>query len=342
MKFYCGIDLSARDCQVCVIDEQLQVMLEQKLRNELPKICRLLEPYKANLRIVVESTINWYWLIDGLQAEGFEVVLAHTLGLYLITGAKVKTDRRDAYSLAKLLLVGAVPAAYIYPAATRPVRDLLRRRLHLVQVRAGEYGSLRRLLLRQGILSSKQQEIKTATETELEQWFTHPLVHLHASQELQRIELYSQQIAELEKTILDLAQTARSYELLRLLPGVGQTIALTILYEVGELTRFANAKVFSSYCRVIPGIAQSGNVTRRGRGSKQGNHYLKAAFSQAAVHAVRCYPNVRRYYERQLQRHQGRGRKLVCYNIIAHKLAQAAFHVLKEQTEYRAELLFGR
>jgi hypothetical protein len=54
--------------------------------------------------------------------------------------------------------------------------------MHLVQVRAGEYGSLRRLMLRQGILSSKQQEIKTATETELEQWFAHPLVRLHASQ----------------------------------------------------------------------------------------------------------------------------------------------------------------
>src|SRR5437762_12516075 len=201
MKFYCGIDLSARDCHVCVIDEQLKVMVQQKLRNELPRICQLLEPYKGDLKIVVESTFNWYWLIDGLQAEGFDVVLAHTLGLYLITGAKVKTDRRDAYSLAKLLLVGAVPAAYIYPVETRPVRDLLRRRAHLVQVPAGVYGSLRRLLFRQGILSSKQQEIKTATEAELEQWFEHPLVRLHASQELQRIELYSQQIAKLEKTI---------------------------------------------------------------------------------------------------------------------------------------------
>jgi transposase len=219
---------------------------------------------------------------------------------------------------------------------------LLRRRLHLVQVRAGEYGSLRRLLLRQGILSSKQQEIKTATETELEQWFEHPLLRLHASQELKRIELYSEQIAEMEKTILELAQTEHAYELLQQLPGVGQTIALTILYEVGELTRFASVRDFSSYCRVVPGVAQSGNVTGRGRGSKQGNHYLKAAFSQAAVHAVRCYPQVRRCYERQLKRHRGRGRQMICYNIIAHKLAQAAFHVLKEQTEYRAELLFGR
>jgi transposase len=202
MKFYCGIDLSARDCHVCVIDEQLKKVIEQKLRNELGEICQLLERYKANLKIVVGSTFNWYWLIDGLQAAGFEVVLAHILGLYLITGAKVKTDRRDAYALAKLPLVAAVPAAYIYPVETRPVRDLLRRRAHLVQVRAGEYGSLRRLLLRQGILSSKPQEIKTATEAELEQWFADPLVRLHASQELQRIELHSQQIAALENTIL--------------------------------------------------------------------------------------------------------------------------------------------
>ena len=89
-----------------------------KLRHDLPGIIKLLEPYKANLKIVVESTFNWYWLVDGLQAKGFEVVLAHTLGLYLITGAKVKTDRRDAYSLSKLLLVGAVPVAYIYPVET--------------------------------------------------------------------------------------------------------------------------------------------------------------------------------------------------------------------------------
>ena len=75
MKFYCGIDLSARDCHLCVIDEQLQIMVQQKLRNELPRIIKVLQPYQAQLRIVVESTFNWYWLVDGLQAAGFEVVL---------------------------------------------------------------------------------------------------------------------------------------------------------------------------------------------------------------------------------------------------------------------------
>jgi transposase len=341
MKFYCGIDLSARDCHVCVIDEGMKVVVQLKLRNELKQVVKVLSPYRENLEIVVESTFNWYWLVDGLQAAGFNVVLAHTLGLHLITGAKVKTDRRDAFSLAKLLLAGVIPKAYIYPPETRPVRDLLRRRTQLVQRRAGEYGSLRRLLLREGLLSNRQQEIKTAEEAELERWFSHPLVRLHASQELQRIALYSKQIAELEATIVAQAKEEKSYQRLQQLPGVGTIIALTILYEVGELKRFENVKVFSSYCRVVMGVAQSGQVTRRGRASKQGNHYLKWAFSQAAVHAVRNYPHVRRYYERQLKRHQGRGRKMVVYNIIAHKLAQAAFHILQEESEYRGELLFG-
>src|SRR5260370_39936419 len=133
MKYRCGIDLGARDSQICVIDERVKIVWEQKVRNDIERITKLLEPFKANLQIVVESTFNWYWLVDGLQAAGFKVVLAHTLGLYLITKAKVKTDRRDAFSLGKLLLTAVIPKAYIYPPETRPVRDLLRRRPKLVQ-----------------------------------------------------------------------------------------------------------------------------------------------------------------------------------------------------------------
>lgn len=123
MSFYCGIDLSARASQLCVINQQLARLIDQKPPNDLDRIIRLLEPYRADLKIVVESTFNWYWLVDGLRAAGFDVCLAHTLGLYMITGAKVKTDRRDAFSLAKLLLAGVIPPAYIYPPETRPVRE---------------------------------------------------------------------------------------------------------------------------------------------------------------------------------------------------------------------------
>lgn len=200
--FYSGIDLSARDSYLSVVDENLSIHLQLKAPNELPLIARLLDPFKPDLQIVVESTFNWYWLVDGLQALGFDVSLAHTLGLSMITHAKVKTDRRDAFTLAKLLRAGLIPKAYIYPASSRPVRDLLRRRLKAVALRAQEYGSLRQLLLREGILSTSRNEIKLAQEDDLKAWFSHPLVVLSASHQIERIKLLSTQINQLEQQIL--------------------------------------------------------------------------------------------------------------------------------------------
>jgi transposase len=340
--FYAGIDLSARDSHLCVLDENLSIHLQQKSANDLTHIASLLEPFKPHLKIVVESTFNWYWLVDGLQQLGFDLCLAHTLGLSFITKAKVKTDRRDAFSLAKLLRAGLIPKAYMYPASTRPIRDLLRHRLRVVQMRSHEYGSLRQLLLRQGVVSTSRNQIKLADETDLLNWFTHPLVRMNAAQAIERIDLLSSQIQELEQQILLLTRNNEDYKRLLKIAGVGKILALTILYEIGEITRFNSLRQFSSYCRLVPGVAQSGAVTRRGRSSKQGNHYLKSAFNQAAVAAVRCYPVIRRCYERHLQRHRGGARKLVAYNIIAHKLAQAVYHVLRDGADYKEELLFGR
>jgi transposase len=340
--FYCGIDLSARNSHLCVLDENLSIHLQQKAANELPLIASLLEPFKPHLQIVVESTFNWYWLVDGLQELGFDLCLARTLGLSMITQAKVKTDRRDAFSLAKLLRAGLIPKAYIYPASTRPVRDLLRRRHKVVSMRATEYGSLRQLLLREGILSTSRNEIKLADDDDLNEWLTHPLVVMRGSHQLQPIELLSAQIQELEQQIIDLTREKADYKRLLKVAGIGRILALTILYEVGEISRFQSIRQFSSYCRLVPGVAQSGTVSRRGRASKQGNHYLKSAFNQAAVVAVRSYARIRRCYERHLNRHRGSARKLVAYNVIAHKLAQAVYIVLKQGVEYREEMMFGK
>lgn len=340
--FYCGIDLGARDSHLCVIDDSLSILLQLKVANELPRISNLLLPFKPHLQIVVESTFNWYWIVDGLSDLGFDLSLAHTLGLSMITKAKVKTDRRDAFTLAKLLRAAVIPKAYIYPASTRPIRDLLRRRMHIVALRAQEYGSLRQLLLREGILDSSRNQIKLAEDEDLRDWFSHPLVVTSASLQLQRIDLLSSQIQQLEQQILDLTRDKVDYKRLLKISGIGRILALTILYEVGEIGRFQTVRHFSSYCRVVPGVAQSGAVSRRGRSSKQGNSYLKSALSQAAVAAVRSYPAIRRCYERHLKRHRGSARKLVAYNVIAHKLAQAVYFVLKQGADYREEMLFGK
>lgn len=341
MQFYCGIDLSSRSSHVCVIDEEISVLIQQKAPNELPRIIELIEPYKESLKTVVESSFNWYWLVDGLQEEGFEVCLAHPLGLYMITGAKVKTDRRDAFALAKLLRAGVIPESYIYPKEHRSVRDLLRRRSRLVSLRAEEYASLRKLLLRHGILDHSRNGIRRTIEEDIDMWFKDPLIRLHANQELRRIGLYVEQIRQLEQVILKAAKDRPEYSLLIFIPGIGDILAVTILYETGDISRFKSSRHFSSYCRLVPGIAQSGSVSRRGRGSKQGNHYLKWAFTQAAVYAVRHVPTIRRSFDKHCRRHRGRGAKIVAYSIIAHKIAQAVYHILRDGAEYREELLFG-
>lgn len=315
-------------------------MLERKVPNELALILDALAPFEHDLRVVVESTFNWYWLVDGLQDHGLDVTLAHCLGLAAISKAKVKTDRRDAFTLAKLHRAGVIPPAYIYPRQQRPIRDLLRRRGHLVALRAHEYGRLRMVLLRHGVLSSSRNLIKRSDEDDLAQLLDHPVLLLNARLELERIELFSRQILELEAALLEHAERNPDFDRLRSIPGVGTTLALMILYEVGEISRFASARDFCSYCRLVPGVAQSGDTSRRGRSSKQGNHYLKHAFSQAAVHAVRCYPTVRRAFERHQANHRGRAKSLVAYSVIAHKLGLAAYHVLRDATTYKEELLF--
>jgi transposase len=326
---------------VGVIDEDLTVLVDEKVRNELPEIVKRIESYKGQLQIAVETTFNWYWLVDGLQEAGYDVRLAHALGVRLISGSKIKTDRRDALALAKLLKTGLIPPAYIYPRATRPVRDLLRRRHQLVERRASEYGSLRRLLLRQGILEHDRNGIKEVLEEDLRAWLSDARLRLHAGQELERVALYTQQIDTLERDLLATVAECGPYQRLMTLPGVGAILALTIYYEVGAIERFADVRHFSSYCRLVPGINESSGVVRRGRNSRQGNPYLKWTFTQAAMAAVRYYPKIHQYFERQEKRHRGYAARRIAYNIVAHKLAVAAYQVWRQGVAYDEPLLFG-
>lgn len=208
-------------------------------------------------------------------------------------------------------------------------------------MRSREYAALRRQLYREGILDHSRSSIRAAEPEDLDVWFADPRVRLVAQQEIDRIFVFSQQIEELEAEIRRFARQRRGYRRLLQLPGVGEVLAAIIYYEVGDIGRFSSAKNFSSYCRVVPGAANSANVKRRGRGSKQGNPQLKLAFTQASVHAVRCYPKVRHVYERHRRRHRGAGGTLIAKNIIAHKLALAAYYILRDGADYQEKLAFG-
>ena len=342
MRYYCGIDLHANNSLLCVIDERDKIRLREKVPNCIFTITEKLNGFSPRPKVVIEATVNWYWLVDWLQEEGFKVKLAHTFGLHMITGAKVKTDNRDAFTLAKLLRINAIPEAYIYPSENRPVRDLLRRRFAFVRLRAEAYTAIRTRLLQNGFDGISLSMIKGLDELEIREMVTHPVIQASMVHELERIRLYSREIAKMEKRVLQSVVKDPLFTLLQTIPGVGKILALTIYYEAGEIKRFGSAKQFCSYARVVPGVAQSGSVTRKGRGSKQGNPYLKWAFMQAASIAVRYHPNVRKFREKHMARRRSKAKRLISMSIVAHKLAIGAYHVMKGNVPFQEELMFTR
>jgi transposase len=339
MNCYCGIDLGAKRSQVCIIDDDQKVLVNRKVANDLDTIHKLIRPH-GRVPTVIESTFNWYWIVDGLQIRDVPVTLAHSLKLAAISTAKVKTDKRDALTLAKLLRAKMIPESYIYPSEDRPLRDLMRQRWNMVAMRADEYRRMRGLLYRNGIFDVGSNDIRIMGEEEFNELVDHPLIRTQARYDIERVELLTKQIRSLEKDILSRVKKRKDFQDLQTIPGIGTVLALTILLEIGDIKRFAKSRQFASYCRVAPGCADSGDSHRRGRGNKQGNPYLKWALTQAAACARRSDPTFREYFAVVQRKHPGASGIIITHCIVAHRLSFAVWHVLKDGQPYNQEKLF--
>ena len=162
MAYYCGIDLHSTNHVVCVTDEEDKRLLEKKLHNDssAPLIAALSE-FKSELKaIAIESTFNWYWLVDDLQAAGFNVALVNTTKVVQYSGLKRTDDRYDAYFLAHLMRLDILPTGYICPVELRGLRDLSRKRMSLVQNRTQQILSIKTQFQRNTGRSLNTNELK--------------------------------------------------------------------------------------------------------------------------------------------------------------------------------------
>ena len=147
---YSGIDLHSNNSVVTITDEEDRVMAERRLPNDMTKILDFLKPWKGELAgVVVESTFNWYWLIDGLQGAGYKVHLANTAAIRKYDGLKHSGDETDARHLAHLLRLGILPTGTILPPEHRTVRDLARKRMRLVRGRTAHILAVENITARQ-------------------------------------------------------------------------------------------------------------------------------------------------------------------------------------------------
>src|SRR5438477_546923 len=202
MPLYGGIDLHANNSVVVLLNEQDQVIYQRRFANHLPEILEPFALYQADLQgIVVESTYNWYWLVDGLMAAGYRVHLANTTAIEQYKGLKHTDDQSDARWLAHLLRLGILPEGYIYPKEERAVRDLLRKRSQLGRQRTTNRLSSQNLLTRNTGLTFSGHRIKQLTVGEVEQWLPQAELALAVKSNLAVLECLEEQIESIEEVV---------------------------------------------------------------------------------------------------------------------------------------------
>src|SRR5687768_14638500 len=168
MPLYGGIDLHANNSVIVLLNEQDEVIYRKRLSNDLPTILEQLDPYHAEMKgLVVESTYNWYWLVDGLMDAGYRVHLANPAAMQQYSGLKYTDDHSDARWLAHVLRLGVLPEGYIYPKAQRAVRDVLRKRAHLVRQHTANVLSVQNILARNTGTRFSVKQIHELTKEDL-------------------------------------------------------------------------------------------------------------------------------------------------------------------------------
>ncbi len=338
MKLYGGIDLHANNMVTALIDEQDQVVYQRRLPNDLGMLLGELEPFGDSLKgLVVESTFNWYWLVDGLQAAGYRVHLANTAAIKQYKGLKHTDDHSDARWLAHLLRLGILPEGYIYPREARAVRDLLRKRSQLVRQRTANLLSVQNLFARQSGGKLAANRIKQLSAEEFGELFPEPNIALAGTSNLAVIRWLDEQIEALEQRVFELTRGQPLYQSLLTVCGIGRVLALTITLETGDIARFARVGQFASDCRCVDSQKLS-NGKKKGEGNvKSGNRFLAWAFIEAANFAVRFEPRVKSFYQRKRARTNG----IVAMKATAHKLARACYYVMRDGVPFEVKRAFA-
>jgi transposase len=328
MKLYTAFDLHSNNSYLGIIDENGKRIFKKKLRNDPAMIRETLKPFKTDIEgIVVESTYNWYWMVDLLKEEEYRVHLANPSKIQQYTGLKYSDDKHDAFWLAEMLRLGILPEGYIYPKEERPIRDLLRKRGHLVRLRTALIVSLQNIIARNLGVKLKANDIRFLTTDRVT-----PLLRENEDLALagkvskESIDFLARQIKAIESTIEGRINLSSPYDCLLSMPGVGKILALTIMLETGPIERFQKVGNYTSYCRKVPS-ARFSNDKKKGTGNrKNGNKYLAWAFSEASDHARLFDAKARIYYQRKLQKTNGP----VAHNALAHKLARAAYYIMRD------------
>ena len=334
---YAGIDLHSNNNFLGILNERDERIYKQKLPNSLEHVLESLAPFQSQIQgIVVESTFNWYWLVDGLMNAGYRVHLANPAGIEQYKGLKYSDDQRESFWLAHLLRLGLLAEGYIYPKEERPIRDLLRKRSYLVRQHTSNLLSFQNVYARNTGRPFKTKDLKTLKVDELSAWEMDQNILLALQSNLMMMKQAKMQIKLIEKTVVTQIRLRPEYKKLQSINGIGMIIALTIMLETGHIGRFRQVNNYASYCRLVPGKRIS-NGKKKGKGNtKNGNKYLCWAYIEAANFAIRFNDLAKRFHMRKTSKSNGN----IATKALAHKLARASYFIIRDKVDFDEKKLF--
>lgn len=337
---YCAIDLHSNNGFYGIVEKSGKRIFGKRIPNRLGEILNALEPYKEKIKeIAVESTYNWYWLVDGLAENGYEgkLKLANPAAMEQYSGLKNTDDKSDAFFIAEQMRLGVLPTGYIYPGEDRFLRDILRRRSLYVGQRTAQKLSLQNMISRQSGSGMSTREIQKADADQLISILGNDDNKFMALQNLDTIRHLSEKIKMLENRVLSKAELKPEFEKLMTVPGIGKILGLTIMYETGEISRFSKAGNYTSYCRCVKAHAKSNDKKKGNNNRKNGNKYLSWAFVEAAHKMIQFCPEAQSFYDRK----KAVAPIPVATKALAAKMSKAVFYILKNQEDFEVKKMFG-
>ncbi|MDP2964628.1 MAG: IS110 family transposase, partial [Pelolinea sp.] len=292
VPFYLGIDPQLKRTFMVLMNAHGEVIDKQRISND--DISRYLqEKVPQETYAVLEATRNWPFMYDLLQEHVQQVDLVHAKAVKTIANAAVKTDQIDASTLAHLARLNYIPKAYAATKEMRDLRQLLRHREWMVNQRSRAKNRIHAVLAGYNLVSpvtdlfgvAGRQYLDEVMEKELR-----PAARMVVNDHLDIIDHLGERIRCLEKGItLSEAQTY-VMRLLMSMPGVGRLTALTILAEIGDISRFNSPKSLCSWAGLTPKVHSSDTVVQHGHITKEGSRYLRTAMVQTATVACRVTP----------------------------------------------------
>ena len=312
--FYTGIDLHKFTSYLTTVDSSGCIVKQQNLKNVDHNFVQYFAELGSDHITTVESTMSWYWINDLLSSMNIPPVLAHAKYVKAIAYAKVKTDKVDSHTLAQLLRMDYIPAAYKISNSKRTLRDALRARLKIVQRHTSITNSMHLLLAKYNLSSADELT---------------GIAKYQYSQLSEVEQLLDNQALDLEKQLYPDLIPNDDVQRLLWIPGIGKMNAFNLVLEVDDINRFCDVKNFFSYCRLVPSTRTSAGKSKQ-RSSKDGNKYLKVVFMDAATHAIQYYPVIRKYFNSKLRKKN----KQVAKAIIAKEIARIVYYVLKNKENF--------